>query len=156
MSSVGGIGPTMPPESIRKADKDGSGGSGARYMPGQRRHQQQQGEDQADLSEEAKEAIARAKAMEAADGNPADNNFRLHILTEINEFNEHHNKAGSRLKAVLRPLRIGSKLVIEDPTQGVTIQPFGEVDVFQLAPQTVRVKLLSFDRSSGAIFDGRV
>jgi hypothetical protein len=126
-------------------------------LPGRRQGgQQQQQEDQAELSEEAKLALAKAKLMEGAAGNPEDNNSRLHILTEINGFNEHHERAGSRMKALLRPLRIGSKLVIEDPSQGITIQPFGDVDVFQLAPQTVRAKLLSFDRSSGTVFDGRV
>lgn len=157
MSGIGGIGASLPPESLRQADKDGSGaGGGGRYLPGRRQGQQQNQEDQAELSEEAKQALAKAKLMEAADGNPEDNNSRLHILTEVNGFNEHHVRAGSKLKAVLRPLRIGSKLVIEDASQGITIQPFGEVDVFQLAPQTVRAKLLSFDRASGTVFDGRV
>jgi hypothetical protein len=177
MAGIGPLGAPVPPRSLSKADKDGGGSSGGRYLPGRRNQQEpEHHEDHADLSESAKEQLSHIRQQDPSVAEPDSANAQLHILAEIAHFNETHERLGSRLKAVLKPLgaaaaptgaygpRVGKpantpagqKLVIEDPVQGVTIQPFGDTDIFYQSPQTVRTRLESFDRSSGSLFDGKV
>ncbi len=158
MAGIGGIPPSFDPGALTRADKDGSGGGG-RYAPGRRKKEDQEKQsdgDQPTFSEEARKAMARAKLLQAADGDASNRNNQLHIITEVNQFNDHQQRAGSRLRAVLKPLPSGSRLEVEDTASGVVLKPFGDSDIFGLAPQAVRAKLLTLDRSSGSVFDGRV
>jgi hypothetical protein len=158
MAGVGPLGSPNRPQSLRRADKDGGGGgSGGRYVPNRRQpdEEQQPDEDRAELSAAVPERLSHIKPMQPAAAQPDSADARQHILAEIQHFNETPERLGSRLHAVLKPTVGGSKLVVEDAGRGVTMQPFGEADIYHVPVPMVRTRLEAFDRSRGNVFDGR-
>ncbi|MCK6440988.1 MAG: hypothetical protein L6Q71_12405 [Planctomycetes bacterium] len=138
------------PDPVRRLHRDGGGGGGGAYTP---QHGQQEGEqphDEADISEEAR----KQAHMLRGSGQPDDAGNRLEILSEIQTFNEHHERSGSRLKALLKPGPQNiTVLHVEDPVNAVSLTPFGVRDIYHFSQQEVRTRLQAFDKSSGSILD---
>jgi|GEM_PF-7041001 len=167
---MAGIGPALPPSGstpLSKTHKDGGGSGGGSYYP-QRRQKEEEG-DEAEISPEALKRLAEEKEHEAkstvpahvqpqaaAKAQPEANSARLEILSEIQSFNELHERLKSKLHARLTPIPGGSALLVEDNERGVALKPFGERDIFHYSFQEVRTKLQAFDKSAGSHFDGVV
>lgn len=168
MSGISPTGSPFGPEQLRRLDKDGrSGGGGGGYTPNRRPKRDHQ-DDEASISEEAQAALASTESnrhsaipghvvmQSAAEARPEAADARLEILSEINHFNELHQRSGSAFKATIRLLGQRNVLHIEDRSRGVDIKPFGDTDVYHHAVPALRSKLEAFDHSSGSLFDGRV
>lgn len=170
MSGIGPAGAPIEPNRLRGVQKDGSGGSGGTGYFRREQKQQEERDDEANFSEEALQKMKELqeessstmkrpehiKLQDAAAAEPESDDARLEILSEINHFNEMHQRNGSAMKAVIKPLAGKSILHIEDRRQGVDVKPFGGADVFHQSVPSVRTKLEAFDHSAGSLFDGKI
>ncbi len=153
MSGINPLNSPMPSNPLRGINKDGGGSGGQSYF-GSSRDQEPEKDDEAEISQEAKEKLSHAKVQDPAPARPESQDARLEILAEIQAFNEAQNRKGSQLKAFLKPAEKGQNvLYIEDPSKDFHFPPFGQKDIFHFSPQLVRTKLQSFEQSSGSFFN---